>query len=219
MAAPPAQREQGDAAHEQKRALEAALATTLAERILGSGARAELRNTGQDRTGPVTAGDADLAMTAIAPGMAGVSFSQPYAAGGIFLVAGSVLRVEDLAGKTVATTPGDVNSAALAQTFFAQRGINVTLQSFTGLRPAVLALDAGQVAAVAGDRAGVAVLNRDRTSALRVVAELASRPFAVAARSEATALLTKVNEVIAALIGSGEIKRLAETAGFPYEAP
>jgi ABC-type amino acid transport substrate-binding protein len=220
MMAPPAQREQGDAAHEQKRTFEAALAGALAQRILGTGARADLRNTGRDRTAPVTSRDADIAMTVITPAT-GVSFSQPYAAGGVDLVTSgsAITRVEELAGKTVATTPGDVDSAELAKNFFDQRGLTVKLQAFAGMRAAVDALDAGQVSAVAGDRAGVAVLNRQRQTPLRALSPLASRPFAIGVRSDAAALLAKVNESIAALGASGELRRLAEAANFPYEAP
>jgi ABC-type amino acid transport substrate-binding protein len=221
MTAPPAPREPGDAAHEQKRAFEAALATALAQRVLGPGARAELRNTGRDRTGPLLTRDADIAMTVAGPAIAGISFSQPYAAGGIDLVtsAGTTLRVEDLAGKTIGTTPGEADSAELAQAFFTQRGVQVKLQSFVGLRPAADALASGQVAAVAADRAGVAVLNRERANSLRALAELAPRPFAVGVRNDAAALLAKVNEALAALSASGEIRKLADAAGFPYEAP
>lgn len=221
MMVPPAQREQGDAAHDQKRAFEATLAEALAQRILGTGARADFRNTGRDRTAPVTSRDADIAMTAVDPALTGISFSQPYAAGGIDLVTigSAVARVEDLAGKTVATTPGDADSAELAKTFFDQRGVTVKLQAFAGMRAAVDALAAGQVAAVAGDRAGVAVLNRERQNVLRTLSQLASRPFAVGVRSDSAVLLAKVNEAIAALGTSGEIRRAAEAAGFPYEAP
>jgi ABC-type amino acid transport substrate-binding protein len=221
MMQPPAQREQGDAAHEQKRALEAALAGALAQRILGTGARADLRNTGRDRTAPVASRDADIAMTAVDAAITGISFSKPYAAGGIDLVTigSSIARIEDLAGKTVATTPGDADSAELARTFFLQRGITVTLQAFAGMRAAVDALGAGQIAAVAGDRAGVAVLNRERQNVLRTLSQLGARPFAVGVRNDSTALLAQVNEAIAALGASGELRKIAEAANFPYESP
>ncbi|MGH2473011.1 MAG: substrate-binding periplasmic protein [Candidatus Limnocylindria bacterium] len=221
MVAPPAQREQGDAAHEQKRALEAAIATALAQRILGPTGRADFRNTGRDRTGPVANRDADIAMANATASVAGITFSRPYAAGGVVLVttAGSSARVEDLVDKTIATTPGDTNSAQIAQAYFAQRSIQVKLQMFTGLRAAVEALDAGQVTAVVGDRTGIAVVNRGRTSTLRTVAELASQPFAVAVRADATALLARVNDGLSALAGSGDLKKFADAADFPFEAP
>jgi ABC-type amino acid transport substrate-binding protein len=221
MMAPPAQREQGDAAHEQKRTFEAALAGALAQRILGAGARAELRNTGRDRTAPVASRDADIAMTIVLPAVSGISFSQPYAAGGVDLVtsASAIARIEDLAGKTVATTPGDVDTAELAKTFFEQRGVAVQLKAFTNMRAAADAVVSGEIAAVAGDRAGVAVLNRERQNALRTLSQLASRPFAVGVRNDASALLAKVNEALAALGATGEIRKLAEAASFPYEAP
>lgn len=221
VVAPPAQREQGDAAHEQKRAFEAALATALAQRILGPTGRPDFRNTGRDRTAPVANREADIAMANVTAGIAGITFSRPYAAGGVVLVttAGSSARVEDLVDKTIATTPGDTNSAQIAQAYFAQRGIQVKFQMFTGLRPAVEALDAGQVAAVVGDRTGVAVINRGRTSALRTAAELASQPFAVAVRTDSIALLARVNDGISALAASGDLKKLADAAEFPFEAP
>jgi ABC-type amino acid transport substrate-binding protein len=220
MVAPPAQREQGDAAHEQKRAFEAALADALAQRILGPTARAEFKNAGRDRIGPVANRDADIGMANATSAAAGVVFSQPYAAGGVVLVGGGgSTRVEDLAGKTIGTTPGDNDSAEVAQAYFAQRGVQVKLQSFAGLRPAVAALDAGQIEAVAGDRAGVAVVNRGRTEALRTIVDLASRPFAVAVRADATTLLAKVNEALASLTASADLRKLADAAGFPYEVP
>jgi ABC-type amino acid transport substrate-binding protein len=63
------------------------------------------------------------------------------------------------------------------------------------------------------------VLNRERQNALRTLSQLASRPFAVGVRNDASALLAKVNEALAALGATGEIRKLAEAASFPYEAP
>jgi ABC-type amino acid transport substrate-binding protein len=219
MTGPPPPREPGDAAHSQKRAFEAALAGALAQRILGSGAKTEFRDTGRDRTGPVVSRDADIAMSPVLPGTTGVSYSQPYAKGGLVLVATGAVRIEDLAGKTVATTPGEVDAAEAAQMFFGQRSVQVKLQSFTGLKPAIDALASGEVAVVVGDRAGVAVLNRGRASPLITLTELAPRPFAVAVRADATVLLARVNDALAALSSSGELRKLADAASFPFEAP
>jgi ABC-type amino acid transport substrate-binding protein len=192
----------------------------LAQRILGPTGRADFKNVGRDRTAPVASREADIAM-ANTIGAAGITFSRPYAAGGVLLVttSGSTVRVEDLVAKTIATTPGDNNSAEIAQAFFSQRGIQAKLQMFTGLRAAVDALDAGAVNAVVGDRTGIAVVNRGRTNALRTIIELASQPFAVAVHADATALLAKVNDGLAALAASGEIRKFADAATFPFEAP
>jgi hypothetical protein len=53
---------------------------------------------------------------------------------------------------------------------------------------------------VIGDRTGIAVLQRGRTEPVR-----------------ATALQAAVNSALADLTASGEIRRLAGAAGFPYE--
>lgn len=70
-----------------------------------------------------------------------------------------------------------------------------------------------------GDRTGIAVLQRGRTEPVRVIAEVASRPYVIAMRKDTVALQAAVNSALADLTASGEIRKLADAAGFPYESP
>lgn len=214
--------QQQDVAHAQKRALEAAVASALSKRIIGAGARVDFKELGRDRAGLVERGDADLAMT-FAEATASVAYSTPYAAGGIVLAVKASSAATDaraLAGQTIAaTTMGETNASEIAQAFLKDKGITATLSSVPGLSAAFAALDGGQVAAVIGDRTGIAVLQRGRAEPVRVIADLASRPYLIATRKDATALQAAVNAALAELMASGEIRRLADAAAFPYEAP
>jgi polar amino acid transport system substrate-binding protein len=222
VTAPPAGVQQQDVAHAQKRALEAALASALAKRIIGATARVDFKQLGRDRAGLVERGEADIAMT-FAESTDKVAFSLPYAAGGIVLAVkgnSTATDVGALAGQTIAaTTMGEINANEVAQVFLRDKGITATLSPMPGLSAAIAALDAGQVAAVVGDRTGIAVLQRGRAEPVRVIADVASRPYVIAMRRDATALQAAVNSALADLTASGEIRRLADAAGFPYETP
>lgn len=58
--------QQLDVAHGQKRALESAIVTELAKRILGAGAKVQFRELGRDRHGLVERAEADIAMISAA---------------------------------------------------------------------------------------------------------------------------------------------------------
>jgi ABC-type amino acid transport substrate-binding protein len=222
VTAPPAGVQQQDVAHMQKRAFEGAVASAVAIRIIGANARVEFKELGRDRGGLVERGEADLAMT-FAESAGNVTLSLPYAAGGVVIVVkgtSTATEARALAGQTIAaTTMGEINANEIAQTFFKERAIAATLSPVPGLTPAFAALDAGQVAAVIGDRTGITVLQRTRPEPLRVIAELANRPYVIAMRKDAPALQAAVNSALAELTASGEIRRLAEAAKFPYESP
>lgn len=222
VTAPPAGVQQQDVAHAQKRGLEAALASALTMRIIGASARVDFKELGRDRAGLVERGEADLAMT-FAETTGNVAFSLPYAAGGVVLVvkgSSTVTEARALVGQTIAaTTMGELNANELAQAFLRDKGITATLSPMPGLSAAFASLDAGQVAAVIGDRTGIAVLQRGRAEPVRVIAEVANRPYVIGIRKDATALQAAVNSALADLSASGEIRRLAGAAGFPYESP
>lgn len=223
VSASPAGVQQQDVAHAQKRALEAAVATAVARRIIGAAARVEFKEIGRDRAGLVERGEADIAMTFADAATSGVAFSPPYAAGGIVLaVKGSSTAADAraLSGQSIAaTTQGEINANDIGQAFLRDRGVTATLSPVSGLTAAFAALDAGQVAGVIGDRTGIAVLQRGRAEPVRVIADIASRPYVIATRKDATAVQAAVSSAVADLIAAGEIRRLADAAAFPYEAP
>lgn len=211
-----------DPAHAQKRAFEAALAAVLAERVLGTGARAELRGAGRDRLALLLIREADAAMTLHMPGAEEVAFSEPYAAGGVVLAttaSSPVREIRDLDGGSVAVTRGEVDAAGVAQRFLQEQSLRAEVQMFPSLAAAVDALEAGQVAAVLADRTGVAVLERQRSGRLRVVADVLRQPYVVATRSDTPELLARIDETLRQLLASGEIRELARRADFPYESP
>lgn len=215
--------QQLDVAHGQKRALESAVATSLATRILGPSAKVQFKEIGRDRAGLVEQGEADIAMVAGETPSPNVVLSAPYAAGGVVVAVKGSSTAGDLralTGQTIAaTTTGEVNANEAAQVYFKEKGIAGTFAPFPGLAAAVAALDAGQAAAVVGDRTGMAVLQRARAEPLRVIGEIASRPYAIAVRRDAPALQAAVNAALTTLISSGEIQKLASSAAFPFEAP
>lgn len=222
VATPPAGVQQQDVAHGQKRAFEDAVASAVAKLMLGPNARVQFKEMGRDRATLVERGEADLAMTFV-DAAAPAAFSTPYAAGGIVLgvrESSPVREAQRLAGQTIAaTTMGELNASDAGQSYLRENGIAATVSPVPGLAAAVAALDAGQVAAVMADRTGIAVLQRGRAEAIRIIATVASRPYAIAMRKDAVTLRDAVNMALAQLLASGEIRRMADAAAFPYEAP
>jgi ABC-type amino acid transport substrate-binding protein len=209
-----------DPAHAQKRAFEAAVAALIAERAIGVGTKVELRGVGRERAAPVERGETDIAMTVFGPRSEAIVFSPPYAAGGIALavpVSSSAKRLEDLGGKTIATSPDELLSADAFTRLLAARQVSARTQSFLGLRAAADAVRDGQADAAVGDRTALAVLAKE--GAIRSVEVLEPAAYVIAARASATDLLAAVASALAELLRSGEISRAAERAGFPYEAP
>ena len=219
--APPPNRSAGDPAHQQKRALETAVAMLIARQIIGPSAKVELRSTGGDRLIPLEAGDVDIAMTADTTAARGRALiSVPYAAGAVVLAAkdGSpVRRIEDIRGQVVAVGQDELGARDTAQAFLEERRIAATLDNYMGVNGATNALDAAKASALIGDRTGVAVVAHERS--LVVVAQIAARPFAVATRKTAPELVSAINDALRAALASGEIRDAAAKASFPYEAP
>jgi ABC-type amino acid transport substrate-binding protein len=219
--APPVSRTLGDPAHAQKRAFEIAVATLVAVAILGPQGKVELRPIGGDRVLALAQG-ADMTMVADAPTLKDRALvTPPYAAASIVLATkdgSSIARVEDLAGKAVAASQDEIGSRDAAQAFFQQRGIAVTLDTAAGhINGAATALDDGRASALAGDGIAVAVVAGER--GLKVLAEIAPRPYVIAVRQGAGDLVTAVNAALSDALKSGAIKDAATKAGFPYTAP
>jgi ABC-type amino acid transport substrate-binding protein len=211
----------GDPAHAQKRAFEIAVATLVAVAILGPQGKVELRPIGGDRVLALAQG-ADMTMVADTPTLRDRALvTPPYAAASIVLATkdgGSIARVEDLAGKVIAASQDEIGSRDAAQGFFQQRGIAVTLDTAAGhINGAATALDDGRASALAGDGIAVAVVAGER--GLKVLAEIAPRPYVIAVRQGAGDLAIAVNAALRDALASGAIKEAAAKAAFPYGAP
>lgn len=216
--------QQLDVAHTQKRALETAIATELVKRILGPEAKVQFVELGRDRWGPVAQGTADIALISAAETPSpDVMLTVPYAAGGVVIAVkrdSTATEARALAGQTIAaTTMGEVNAAELAQAYLKEKSFAATVASFPGLAAAVAALDSGQAAAVVGDRTGIELLQRGRAEPMRVIGEIASRPYVVAVRKDGIALHAAITAALRDLLASGDVQKMAMAAAFPYQMP
>lgn len=216
--------QQIDVAHSQKRAFESAIATELTKRVLGPQATVRFVELGRDRWNPVEQGTADIAMiSADQTPSPKVILTPPYAAGGVVIAVkrdSQATEPRALAGQTIAaTTMGELNAADLAQAYLKEKGVTATVMPIPGLAAAVAALDAGQVAAVVGDRTGIELLQRGRAEPLRVIERVASRPYVIAVRSDAVTLHAALSAALKDLLASGEVQKMATAAAFPFEVP
>lgn len=220
---PPSGKVPQDPAHKQKRAFEAAVAELLAQRIIGAGAKVELRSAGGDRIAALDSPGVDIAMVASSPANAARALlSTPYAAGAIVVAvpaASTVTKLEELSGKTVAVAQDELRAPDLTSQAFQQRAIQVTTRTVLGMGGASELAASGEAAAVVGDQTGLAVLLAERPGSFRFIGELEKRPFVVAARSGARELIAAVNGALRDLLASGAISAAATRAGLPYSAP
>ena len=111
----------------------------------------------------------------------------------------------------------ELGARDLAQSFFQQRGISVTLDTAQGVNGAVTALEADRAVALVGDGIGVNVLLTERK--LVIVSAVASRPYVIATRKNAPDVAAAVDAALKAALASGAIRGEAAKAGFPYQAP
>lgn len=220
---PPAGRVPQDPAHKQKRAFEAAVAELLAQRIIGAGARVELRSAGGDRVAALDTADVDIAMIASSAASGSRALlSTPYAAGAIVVAvpsASPVTRLEELAGKTIAVAQDELRAPDLAPQALQQRGVQATLRTVMGIGGASQLVNTGEAAALVGDLTGLNVLLAERPGSFRVIGELEKRPAVIAARSGARELIAAVNVALRDLLASGAISAAATKAGLHYNAP
>jgi len=114
--------QQLDVAHSQKRALESAVVTELAKRILGPDAKVQFRELGRDRHSLVERAEADIAMISAAePPSSNIILTGPYVAGGVVIAVKGGSTATDpraLASQIIgATTMGELNVNELAQAY------------------------------------------------------------------------------------------------------
>src|SRR5439155_14991264 len=208
--APPANRAMGDPAHAQKRAFESAVATLVANAIFGPSVKVQLQSQGGDRLGALDQG-ADIAMVSEAPTSRDRALiSAPYAANSVVVAAkdgGPVAKIEDLAGKSVGFAQDELVTRDLAQMFFQQRSVAVTLDMYMGVSGAATALEADRAVAFVGDGIGVAVLASERK--LKVVTTVTPRPYVIALPRSSTELAKAVNAALSDALKSGAIKDAA----------
>ena len=218
--APPANRAMGDPAHAQKRAFETAVITLVANAVFGPSVKVQLLSQGGDRL--IALGqNADVAMVTEAPTSRDRALvSVAYAANSVVVAAksdGPIARLEDLAGKAVGVAQDELVTRDLAQMFFQQRAVTVTLDTYMGVNGGATALEGDKVAAFVGDGIGVTVLATERN--LKVITSVAPRPYVIATRQTAPDLAKAIDAALQGALKSGAIKDAAAKAAFPYTAP
>lgn len=218
--APPANRTMGDPAHAQKRAFETAVITLVANAVFGPSVKVQLLSQGGDRLAAL-GGSADVAMVTEAPTSRDRALiSTAYAANSVVVAAkdgGPIARLEDLAGKAVGVAQDELVTRDLAQMFFQQRAVTVTLDTYMGVNGGATALEADKAAAFVGDGIGVTFLATERR--LKVITQVGPRPYVIATRQTAPDLAKAIDAALQDALKSGAIKDAATKAGFPYQAP
>jgi len=218
--APPANRAMGDPAHAQKRALEMAVATLVANAVFGASVKVQFQSQGGDRVAALAQG-ADLAMvTDSSAARDRAAVTPPYAANAVVIAVrdgGPIARVEDLAAKSVGVAQDELVTRDLAQTFFQSKNVSATLDTYVGVNGGAMALESDKAVAFVGDGIGVAFVAADRK--LKIIAEVTPRPYVIAIRQNAPDLATAIATALQAALQSGAVKDAAAKAGFPYTAP
>lgn len=192
----------------------------LATKILGPTETVELRGLGGDRLAALDQG-ADLVMTVDTTAAHDRALiSVPYAGAAIAITAkegGTIRRIEDIGGQAIAVGQDELGARDVAQTVLQQRGIQATLANYMGVSGAIAAVEDGKAVAIIGDSVGLALVGSSR--GLTLLAELAKRPYVVAARKSAPKLAAAIDDALKSLLASGEIRTAAVRAGFPYASP
>jgi ABC-type amino acid transport substrate-binding protein len=218
--APPANRTMGDPAHAQKRAFETAVVTLVANAVFGPSVKVQLLSQGGDRL-VALGGSADVAMVTETPTSRDRALvSTAYAANSVVVAArngGPIARLEDLAGKTVGVAQDELVTRDLAQMFFQQRAVTVTLDTYMGVNGGATALEADKASAFVGDGIGVTFLATERQ--LKVITQVGPRPYVIATRQTAPDLARAIDAALQDVLKGGAIRDAAAKAGFPYTAP
>jgi ABC-type amino acid transport substrate-binding protein len=220
LEAPPTNRTMGDPAHAQKRAFETSVITLVANAVFGPNVKVQLVSQGGDRLA-LLGQSADVAMVTEAPTTRDRALvSAAYAANSIVVAAksgGPIARLEDLAGKAVGVAQDELVTRDLAQMFFQQRALTVTLDTYMGVNGGATALESDKAAAFVGDGIGVTVLATERS--LKVITQVGPRPYVIATRQTAPDLAKAIDAALQDALRSGAIKDAALKASFPYTAP
>ncbi len=220
LEAPPGNRAMGDPAHAQKRAFEMSVVTLVASAVFGPAVKVRFQGQGGDRLAALAQG-ADIAVVTETPSSRDrASISVPYAANAIVVAVkdgSTTARVEDLASRTVGVAQDEIVNRELAQAFFQERRVAVTLDTYQGVNGAAAALDADRAVAFIGDGIGVTLLAAERK--LKVLTQVSQRPYVLATRQDAADLASAVSGALHDALTGGAVRDAAVKASFPYRAP
>jgi putative glutamine transport system substrate-binding protein len=149
-----------------------------------------------------------------------VDFSQPYFASGLSLLVRSGVALKDLAGRAIAFRKQSFNRyGAELQRIADERKLKITIRYYATLPEAADAMIKGEVAAVGGNFVDLDAYRKQRPGFDVDTALLEEREVGVAVRKGEPELLAVINETIAELRKSGQLKRMTEKWHLPYLLP
>ncbi|MCC6709365.1 MAG: transporter substrate-binding domain-containing protein [Gammaproteobacteria bacterium] len=212
-----------DPAHFQKRGMELAIARAIAKHILGSPEALSLKMMRKpERLPAIARGEVDLgiSMLRVTPGNAKlVDFSTPYYRNGLALLEaqdGAIHGKRDLAGKTVAVIErNDGDAAAMLAAIADATGSTPKVLPVANFKDGVAAIKDGRVAGLLSEAVNIDVFLAKHGGPFKRSPLLTEDSFAVAVPKGNSDLLAAVNEVLAALEASGELKAMATDADLP----
>jgi len=213
-----------DPAHFQKRDMEVAIARAIAAHILGSPDSLSLKMMRKpERLPAVARGDVDLGISMLrvtADNARLVDFSTPYYRSGLAVLQakdGAIAGKRDLAGKTFAVVErNDGDAAAMMAAIAAATGSAPQVILVANFKAGAEAISAGRAAGLISEAVNIDVFLARHGGDFKRSPLLTEDVFAVAVAKGNAELLGAVNEVLAALEASGELKRMASAADLPH---
>lgn len=214
-----------DPAHFQKRGMELAIARAIARQLLGSPDALTLKMMRKPERLPAIAhGDVDLgiSMLRVTPDNAKVvDFSTPYYQSGLAILLAkdsAITGKRDLAGKTLAVVErNDGDAAAMLAAVEAAAGARPKVLRVANFREGAAAISEGRAAGLISEAVNIDVFLARHPGPFKRSGLLTEDRYAVAVAKGNAALLAIVNEVLAALETSGELKAMASAAELPSE--
>lgn len=215
-----------DPAHFQKRDMELAIARAIAKRILGSPDALRLKMMRKpERLPAIARGEVDLgiSMLRVNPDSAKlVDFSTPYYHSGLAVLEGkdgTISGKRDLAGKTFAIIERNDGGAAVMMAAIADAtGSAPKVLPVANFKEGVAAMKDGRVAGLISEAVNIDVFLARHDGPFKRSPLLTEDSFAVAVPKGNEDLLAAVNQVLAELAASGELKAMADDADLPKES-
>ncbi len=212
-----------DPAHFQKRGMELAIARAIAKHILGSADALTLKMMRKpERLPAIARGDVDLgvSMLHVTPANAKlVDFSTPYYRSGLAVLQardGTITGKRDLAGKTLAVVErNDGDAAAMIATVAAMAGTAPKVVLVANFRDGIEAIKDGRAAGLISEAVNIDVFLARHAGPYKRSPLLTEDSYAVGVAKGNSDLLAAVNEVLATLEASGELKTITSDAELP----
>jgi putative glutamine transport system substrate-binding protein len=212
-----------DPAHFQKRGMELALARTIAKHILGSPDALSLKMMRKpERLTAIAHGDVDfgISMLRVTPENAKlVDFSTPYYRSGLAVLEasdGAIAGKGDLTGKALAIVDrNDGDGATMIADVATTAGAAPEIIKVANFKEGAEAVSAGRVVGLLSEAVNIDVFLAKHGGPYKRSPLLTEDRYAVAVAKGNSELLKAVNDVLATLEASGELKTMTRDAELP----